>query len=510
MLADQESQQPAINSSLINNAAVTVPTGVQEFEQLYIEEDDEVVKDILSASDKEDIEIIETSEQFATSGTINFANNLNNNTNQQILCYFAQSSTSFVCTLSIFSILLIGINQYFGVIHSLRYHSYITKCRSTVFIVGSWFVAIFFALLSSVTYNSTNNLWHFCQQIQQPSDTTKIFNTIYAFSYFVVVILVPFVAICVIYGCIYMAAHKNSERMRKSTSATNTNCLDYAPVTNNHNNVITIQNHDRLAVMDERRKSLPKVHSAPNFTHLLKHESCKDVIISTPNSHSDEINKNKVTRTCSDRNTNKFISTLKHKISNASVFRYREETRAAKISFLVIFMVLICYIPYGITLVLNSEYINIKTNSILHYLSLILLIFSNIISPFLFGYRNKRVKREIGKIFGITPPINQQTNYLFNERHIKRQNVIRNRSFEDIHEHIISEPFLPRANCVVPEVIITCKPEPERKSILKRVCNTTNWANYKKCNFITVPDSCISGEARGSFSSASTQLSNEE
>ncbi|XP_044261604.1 uncharacterized protein LOC123009392 [Tribolium madens] len=389
--------------------------------------------------------------------TVTYFNSTPPLTNQPVLCYVAQVSTSFVCTLSIFSILLIGINQYFGVIHSLRYHFYINKCRSTVFILTTWLGALVLSVLSSVT-ESDSFLWRFCRDRPPNSRTIQILNTIYAVSYCLAVILVPFIAICVIYVCIYTAAHKNSERMRKSTS-TNLDCCYKT---------------------DDQRASLPKVRSAPNFMRFEETAATK-----------------KVTRTSSERASNNFITSLKHKISNASVFKYREETRAAKISVLVIFLVLFCYVPYGVTLVLNSGLVNVATSHIINFNTLILLVVSNVISPFLFGYRNKRVKREIGKVFGLVPA----------KAELAVQN--RRRSTNDEPMAASKEPFL-GPNCTVPEVIVTCKVENERKSILKRVCQSSNWTSYKKCNFITVPESCISGEARGSFSSASTQISNED
>lgn len=418
---------------------------------------------------------------------------IKNTTNKMFLCYFAQSTTSFVCTASIFSILLIGINQYFGVIHSLRYHFYVNKCRSSMLIGMSWFLALFCAVLSSLSHIDSG-MWQFCSDKTKPSETVRIVNTVYAISYFVLVIMAPFIAICVIYVCIYTAAHQNSERMRRSASAPLNPSLDYV----------------QIPVAKERKplgkEILPKVHSAPNFSNLQSDDKTFKVDIEqTP------LKAKKVTRSPSDRSTSSFINTLKHKISNASVFRYREETRAAKISVLVIFMVLVCYVPYGLTLVLSSQIIRISTSQIFKNVSLILLVFSNIISPFLFGYRNKRVKREIAKMFGLVPTNKQPFDVLDRPR---RPSAINNHSFENVHEQFEQETESIEAgipkNAKIPEVVITCKPENERKSILKRVCKSSSWTSYKKCNFITVPDSCVSGDARGSFSSASTQMSVEE
>ncbi|XP_066144855.1 alpha-1B adrenergic receptor isoform X2 [Euwallacea fornicatus] len=463
---------------LVQAASSSDNRTVQSFEEKML------IKEEIFRSNRP-IEIIQTREQLlqtSLESSSSFAFN-NRSTTEDLLCYFAQASTSFVCTASIFSILLIGVNQYFGVIHSLRYHSYVNKSRATIFILSSWLAALLCAALSTVTY-SDGSLWHFCSGRKTPeSSSTKVLNTVYAFMYFFLVILAPFLGICMIYVCIYAAARQNSERMRKSTSASSTTPLDSLDVEEG-------QGHSP----SPERKHLPKVHSAPNFSVL----EC--------NGAQEEPKIDRVKRTSSDRNN--FIVNLKHKISNASVFRYREETRAAKISVLVIFMVLICYVPYGLTLVLASGCIGVSPGQIFNYLSLVLLVFSNVLSPFLFGYRNKRVKREIGKMLGLVPPCPQTNAEIFKRPQIS--NIVRNRSFDDgININIVvdnTEPLL-ESGLIVPEVIVTCKPENERKSILKRV--GSGWSNYKKCNFITVPDSCL-GDARGSFSSASTQVSNDE
>lgn len=441
-------------------------------------EEDILIKEELFRPNKP-IEIIQTSEQFVKTSTVtaNQSDVLFGATSDELLCYFAQASTSFVCTASIFSILLIGVNQYFGVIHSLRYHSYVNKSRATIFIMGGWVAALICAVLSTVTY-SDESLWHFCGRRSLESSGTKVLNTVFAFGYFFLVILAPFLGICIIYVCIYTAAHQNSERMRKSTSACSTTPLD----------AIDVERSPSPPRKHQINEQLPKVHSAPNFSLLQS---------------GDDPRINRVKRTISDRNN--FIVNLKHKISNASVFRYREETRAAKISVLVIFMVLVCYVPYGLTLVLTSGCIRISPGQIFNYLSLVLLVFSNVLSPFLFGYRNKRVKREIGKLLGLVQPCPNAEMY-------RRQHttIVRNRSFEDgININIAGDNAAPllESGLIVPEVIVTCKPENERKSILKRV--GSSWTSYKKCNFITVPDSCL-GDARGSFSSASTQVSNDD
>ncbi|KAF2881440.1 hypothetical protein ILUMI_24726 [Ignelater luminosus] len=441
-----------------------------------------------------------------------------------IMCYVAQSTVALVCTASILSVLLIGIDQYFAVIHSLRYHSYIDKFRSMALIFTSWFVSLLFGIFGALTQNDSQ-LWMFC--IKNYSGTKieedpqmKVLNTIYALTYFIVVILVPFVAICIIYVCIYAAARNNSERMRQSTKG-NSHCnLDsYMQIPNDKkvpsesrlNLKANAKEENEKAVQPiSSAKGLPKVQSAPNFSNLIQSSEEKVPEEEIP-SHT------QVKRTSSERIG--FITNLKYKLSNASVFRYREETRAAKISILVIFMVLVCYIPYGLAVILNSHTVGITTPHVYNFISLVLLVLSNIMSPFLFAYRNRRIRRELFKFLRVAPA---RTNSSLIRRGIVRPNTVlpsmqRHKMIEEESERtemgMSVQPFLANA-CTIPQVIITCKVESdktEKNSILKRVCSGKNWQNYKKCSFITVPESCWQTDsARGSFSSASTQISTED
>ncbi|KRT86170.1 G protein-coupled receptor [Oryctes borbonicus] len=423
-----------------------------------------------------------------------------------VLCFFAQSTTNLICTASIFSILLIGIDQYFAVVHPLRYHFYIDKYRSTALIGSCWIFSIVIASVD-VLISIDCDFWRFCsQRVTETDEIRASLRIAFSFVYFFVVIVTPFVTICAIYVCIYAAAHENSERMRKSTSTNNT-------ATPNSYSQLPLKGHESSddSPNDDHQKkissTIPKVHSAPNFINLVEMAEEKEPQRETPPV--------KVSRSCSDRVSHKnIIISLKCRISNASVFRYREETRAAKISLLVIFMVLVCYAPYGLAVLLNTELYKPKMPRFFNYISLMLLVISDTISPFLFAYRSRRVQRELLKFLRVLPP--KTTNgdspkhHQFPKSAEDEDAPAKHNNEEDDaaarEEAEIAEPFI-AGNFQIPKVVVTCKVENEKKSILKRVCSK-NWTNYKKCNFITVPDSCL--DARGSFSSASTQISSEE
>lgn len=415
----------------------------------------------------------------------------------EFLCYISEGSTSLVCTASILSILLIAIDQYFAVTHPLRYHTFIDKFKSLKLLISTWVLSAIFGILGSFI-RTDPNLWNFCTRKAPFSDVQTIFNISYSITYLILVILGPFVVICVIYGCIYCAAHKNSERMRKSNSGSSSTNLDlYVQIPLDENRFkVKVNSSDNLTVETEL-PTLPKVKSAPNFANLEKPR-----LNSLPDIMSNASSPIKVCHEHSLRSNSSFINNLKTKISNASLFRYREETRAAKISILVIFMVLVCYVPYGLALILNTKLFTTSLPKYFNSLSLSLLVLANLLSPFLFAYRNRRIQRELRRLFGLLPTRVPKELRSARER---RSSLYQPRELRDLSNS--HEPIL---HNVIPEVVVTAKVETEKKSILKRVCSKgKTWGATKRCNFIPV-ESCLNVDCRCSFSSASTQVSSEE
>lgn len=493
---------------------------------------------IVFASQQKDTEVIQSSSKGITiveesqeeiiidsplqviESTVNYTLTFRSQFNSQddVLCFVSEFVVTFACTACIFSVLLIGVDQYFAVLHPLRYQSYINKTRSLLLVLLTWFVSVLFGVGSALT-DANVHYFRSCQNRQYLSTWTVVF----AVFYLIVAIIVPFVTICDIYVCIYSAAHKNSARVRKVTS------MNF-PIST----ATTASN-------------LKKTHSAPNFS---QYEA--EALAATPEVYLRDplhLLRVKVCRTSSDRlgvgestvacrkdllgGSRNLLGQIRHKLSNASVFRYREESRTAKISLLVIFMVLLCYGPYGVSLVLNAMKASKITIFRFNTLSLILLMASNIISPFLFAYRNRRIQRELAKFLRIIPQnslrrkqrnplpnIVIQRNSEGNTPSVNYNNIAGTYPNEAPNFGEVTEPFLVDNICDnsnnisnsnnvvnVETDLFEANAPVQKRSILKRVCSSKSW-NYKKCSFITVPDSCL--DARGSFSSASTQVSTEE
>lgn len=97
-----------------------------------------------------------------------------------------------------------------------------------------------------------------------------------------------------------------------------------------------------------------------------------------------------------------FFVCRRYRISNASMFRYREETRAAKISALVIVTAAACWTPYAMLKLsvwppLAAGGGGLPSPGPLT--ALLSLSAHAVITPILFAHRNRRVHRELCRIF---------------------------------------------------------------------------------------------------------------
>ncbi|CAG0886106.1 unnamed protein product [Darwinula stevensoni] len=97
---------------------------------------------------------------------------------------------------------------------------------------------------------------------------------------------------------------------------------------------------------------------------------------------------------------NSALEKMKHRISNASSYLYRDEGRTVKFSVLVHLSSLLCWGPYALHLLLASCGVDLPQT--VHTVSIVLLLTYAAISPFLYGYQNRKVIRELSRLFGVS------------------------------------------------------------------------------------------------------------
>lgn len=146
-----------------------------------------------------------------------------------------------------------------------------------------------------------------------------------------------------------------------------------------------------------------QVHSSPNLQKLSNLDLLNKVPYCVNNRSTTSINQTTQQSSASPRALSYMVS-IRHRLSNASsIFKYREESRAARIGIVVVAMLMLSYLPYGLLILLQGRLTFIPNASVC---SILFILIANITSPFIFAYRNRRVRRGVCRLFGVDPKPN--------------------------------------------------------------------------------------------------------
>ncbi|KYN42653.1 hypothetical protein ALC56_02988 [Trachymyrmex septentrionalis] len=452
------------------------------------------------------------------------------------ICAISEGATALVTTSSVLSVLLIAVDQYFAVVDPLRYRARVDKLKSAVLIVSIWLVSMTFGLVAALN-PSPRSLWLSCStllnnssyrefatsnvtattepsetsleipkisslsSIDETSETTHSINQISrrrSFSSSLDAAQAGSNDEQTSSGIVFTVGLQPVESMLPSDQSNDsnftgpadpqTNYLERERVSSFNGNLVASKFHDTEA--DRRRKSSCDLTDGSEIG-----ESSENVGYNSPEASSSCFLTPIVTitpapgkssslhRVASVRSTNSYINSLKHRISNGSLFRYREETRAARISALVIVMGLICWSPYVLLNMIKylPRYSDYAFPHEYDVLALSFLILAAYVSPLLFGYRSRRVKRELRKFFCFHRELSYKNN-----RSLMAKKVLKRR-----HSSTLSHLEMDH-----------------RYNIFNCVYGRSRWPK-EKVQFVQVPDTALAVETcRSSFSSgASTQIS---
>lgn len=189
------------------------------------------------------------------------------------------------------------------------------------------------------------------------------------------------------------------------------------------------KNHNLSRMFGGGGGEIRQVHSSPNLQKLSNLDLMHKVPYCVNNRSTTSINQTTQQSTNSPRALSYMVS-IRHRLSNASsIFKYREESRAARIGIVVVAMLMLSYLPYGLLILLQGRLTYISNASVW---SILFLLIANIASPFIFAYRNRRVRRGICRLFGIDPKPNS---YLQKQRMQLRNGQINNTNAKHVRIH---------------------------------------------------------------------------
>lgn len=399
-------------------------------------------------------------------------------------------SIDLAAALGALSVLLVVGDTWCAVTDPLRYHARISGLKAWILIAITWFLGMFFGVLSALRENVfPDNEHEITEETIEYRDTAlnsniakitshqfeehlasiqpnELYNMIFSCLYFIVIILLPFGFVCGMYWRIFSEARENGLRMRQNgSSPLLQSALNLSAASAAHNNQVTHQqsakeiqaaggiggltlkidrqnsdkestkpllipvpvhkplkedrNRNILLTLSTANEDMRRNYSARHLSSLASSQDLNDSdnslrhVHSTPNLQRDANNSSfssadhphHILHLPSVHVSPKalsYMTSIRHRLSNASsLFKYREESRAARISILVVIMFLISYLPYGLLVLLQGRLKDLFSNST--QIAIVMVLMANLSSPIIFAYRNKRVRRGVKRLFGLDP-----------------------------------------------------------------------------------------------------------
>lgn len=121
-------------------------------------------------------------------------------------------SLDLVVAMSVLSVLLVILDTFVAVTDPLRYHSRISDCKAWLLIALCWLLSITFGVASALRSMDGHS-------IDDVIDDEKVYHTVFLLTYFLLIIVIPFLLVILMYWRIYTEARESGQRMRQNGSS---------------------------------------------------------------------------------------------------------------------------------------------------------------------------------------------------------------------------------------------------------------------------------------------------
>ncbi|XP_059048219.1 5-hydroxytryptamine receptor 1A-alpha [Achroia grisella] len=321
----------------------------------------------------------------------------------------ASDAAAAACSLAaLLAVMLIALDQHHAVTDPLRCHTRLLQRRPAALCAATWLAAA-----SAATFRAAIAAVRHFYPLEPVVQGVEL---AYYVVYLILGVITPAAIVCVMYARIYRAARSSGLRARAHGASalqlheppTNlpdlieegdglTLRIDVPDGSDNPNatdsdrkfgpfllpperplrcpSVASLRNSRKDGKSNEDlRKGLPAVSSAPSLAAPLLAVQA---------------------RTPQASNSTSRITSIRCRISNASLFRYREESRAARVGILTGLLVML-HVPHAVSAVISAAVPGLADSARTPALALLLL--SAAVSPFLFALRSRRVQREARRL----------------------------------------------------------------------------------------------------------------
>lgn len=150
--------------------------------------------------------------QSASDDVVSSVNRIEN----VLMMKYQSWSLDLVVALSVLSVLLVVMDTFIAVTDPLRYHSRISDLKAWFLIAFCWVFGISFGVASAIrTHDGAMSLSSDFDKLVD----NNVYNTMFLLTYFLSIIILPFLLVILMYWRIYSEARENGQRMRQNGSS---------------------------------------------------------------------------------------------------------------------------------------------------------------------------------------------------------------------------------------------------------------------------------------------------
>ncbi|XP_072934239.1 uncharacterized protein [Epargyreus clarus] len=317
----------------------------------------------------------------------------------------AGDAAAAACSLAaLLAVTLIALDQHHAVTDPLRCHTRLLQRRPATLCAITWLAAA----AAAIARGAISVFRHY-----YPLDpVVQGVQLAYCVVYLTFGVVAPTAIVCVMYARIYRAARSSGLRARAHGASAlqlhepHVNLPDL--IEEGEGLTLKIDGSDNV-VSDSERKFGPfllpperpmRCPSVASLRNARKEgKSSEDLRKGLPSVNSAPLLAAPLLavqhRTPAPSNCGSKITSIRCRISNASLFRYREESRAARVGLLTGALVML-HVPHAVVAVVSAAAPGLAES--VRTPALALLLLSSAVSPFLFALRSRRVQREARRL----------------------------------------------------------------------------------------------------------------
>lgn len=135
---------------------------------------------------------------------------------ENIMERYQSCTLDFVVAVSVLSMLLVVLDTFIAVTDPLRYHSRISDVKAWLLIISCWILGIGVGIASA--FQSSSEIID-SEANKVLSSSGCVYNTMFLLTYFLSIILTPFLLVILMYWRIFTEARESGQRMRQNGSS---------------------------------------------------------------------------------------------------------------------------------------------------------------------------------------------------------------------------------------------------------------------------------------------------